>query len=70
MWHSVRVFFPPRKEYKVLKKPKQTQKYDVFYGCYPKKLHSKNMQIYLKGLGAYDGKYETLRCFSTFDSKI
>lgn len=33
------------------------QEYDVFYGHYPKKLYAKNMQIYLKGLGADDGEH-------------
>lgn len=60
-------FIPTWKEPKA-KKNSQTQEY-VFYGHYPKKFYAKNMQIYLKGLGAGGGKYMTLRYFSTFDCK-
>lgn len=38
-----------------------------FMGTPPNSYMPKNTQMYLKGLGTYDGICKMLRCFSTFD---
>lgn len=63
---SVRVLY----SYTVKKTPrfkKISKNMMCFMGTPPNSYMPKNTQIYLKGLGTYDGICKMLRCFSTFD---